>query len=108
MAVPTTPAFSGLAERHRRKLRVHPLATASRAKRCPVRCKAAINSEMTRALNANQQVEEWAPENDAAFKSRLRWPCRFQSDAEPEAISSEVMAAHLPEVFAKGLGIDVG
>ena len=67
-------------------------------------CRVAVNTELSTVLNTPGPVEESSLQDDAALRARLAWPCRFQSDAEMDDITRQVVNERMPEIFLKGLG----
>ena len=59
-------------------------------------CKAAVNQIMLSTM-----VDE--PVSEPQATKQLRWPCRFQSQAQKEAIATEVMSDQWPLLMAKGM-----
>ena len=59
-------------------------------------CKAAVNQIAMASINDEPVLEAQATQ-------QLRWPCRFQSQAQKEAIATEVMSGLWPLAMAKGM-----
>jgi hypothetical protein len=63
------------------------------------------DAEVDRILASDVPTGDQAElKDDPAIRARVAWPCRFQSDAQIEAIGREVFAKRLPEFLIKRLG----
>jgi hypothetical protein len=76
-------------------------------------CKAAIGAEVDTMLANDKPIEQWEEPNADELRARVSWPCRFQSDAQLEAIGREVFSERFPEIMTRafteafsGLGVD--
>ena len=72
----------------------------------PVRCligKTAIGGVADTMLASDRAIDQWQEPSAAELRARLSWPCRFQSDAELEAIGKEVFASKLSEIMAQAV-----
>ena len=66
-------------------------------------CKTAIGGVADTMLASDKPIDQWQEPTAAELRARLSWPCRFQSDAELEAIGKEVFASKLPEIMVRAL-----
>jgi hypothetical protein len=55
-------------------------------------CKSAVGKEIDALLASNQPMDSWKDDSklQARIKTRVTWPCRFQSDSDLESIAAEV------------------
>ena len=67
-------------------------------------CRVAVNTELSKVLATDGPVGDPSLQDDAALRARLAWPCRFQSDAQMDDITRQVVNERMPEIFLKGLG----
>ena len=66
-------------------------------------CKTAIGGVADTMLASDKPIDQWQEPTAAELRARFSWPCRFQSDAELEAIGKEVFASKLPEIMVRAL-----
>jgi len=62
-------------------------------------CKTAIGAEVDTMLANDKPIEQWEEPNADELRARVSWPCRFQSDAQLEAIGREVFSERFPEIM---------
>ena len=67
-------------------------------------CRVAVNTELSTVLNTPGPVQGSSLQDEAAVRARLAWPCRWQSDAQMDDITQQVLNERMPEIFLKGLG----